>query len=383
MRFFLSNACALKWLETPSVYHIGTDELYDLDEESFEFLKGCSSEHGGCSDSRDFTDYCLGEGILLTERMPLMRPPLMKSPRPSLRYLELQITGRCNLRCRHCYIEENGKAELSVHEIKKVLQEFEEMQGLRLLITGGEPLLHSRFAEINEMLPAFSFRKVLFTNGTLLKGEIIEGLNVNEIQISIDGLEGPHDLLRGKGTFHASLDAARNCLAKGFAVSVSTMVHCANLNDFDAMEKLFREMGVKDWTVDVPCAEGRMKRNRELMVSPREGGRYLAYGYGSGIHAGEPGFACGLHLMSVSAKGAASKCTFYSDSPAGSVADGLAACWQRIAPVRLAALRCDCTHLEHCRGGCRYRAEALEGPLGRDLYRCAMYDIMDQYDGPA
>ena len=73
----------------------------------------------GYSDSRDFTDYCLGEGILVTERMPLMRPPLMKSPRPSLRYLELQITGRCNLRCRHCYIEENGKAELSVHEIKR------------------------------------------------------------------------------------------------------------------------------------------------------------------------------------------------------------------------------------------------------------------------
>lgn len=383
MRFFLSDACALKWLETPSVYNIGTDELYDLDEESFEFLKECSSERGGLSDSRDFTDYCLREGILVTEGIPGMRPPLMKSPCPSLRYLELQITHTCNLNCRHCYIGEKGKAELSGDEIKKVLQEFDKMQGLRLLITGGEPLLHSRFAEINDMLPAFSFRKVLFTNGTLLEGEIIERLNVHEIQISIDGLEDSHDLLRGRGTFCASIEAARNCLANGFAVSVSTMVHSANLNDFDAMEKLFRGMGVKDWTVDVPCMAGRMKSNRELMISPGEGGRYLTYGYGGGIHAGEPGFACGLHLMSVSAKGTASKCTFYSDSPAGSVADGLATCWQKIAPVRLADLRCDCTHLEHCRGGCRYRAEVLEGPLGRDLYRCSMYDIISQHDNPA
>jgi radical SAM protein with 4Fe4S-binding SPASM domain len=383
MRFFLSNACALKRLETPSVYNIETDELYDLDEESFEFLKECSSEHGGCSDSRDFTDYCLGEGILVTEGIPGRRPPLMKSPFPSLRYLELQITHTCNLNCRHCYIGEKENDELSTDEIKKVLQEFEKMQGLRLLITGGEPLLHSRFAEINDMLPAFSFRKVLFTNGTLLKGEIIEGLNVDEIQISIDGLEDSHDLLRGRGTFHASLLAAKSCLAKGFAVSISTMVHSANLKDFDAMEKLFREMGVKDWTVDVPCMAGRMKRNRELMISPGEGGRYLAYGYGGGIHAGEPGFACGLHLMSVSAKGEASKCTFYSDSPAGNVADGLATCWQTIAPVRLADLRCDCRHLENCRGGCRYRAEVLEGPLGRDLYRCAMYDIIGSGDTEA
>jgi radical SAM protein with 4Fe4S-binding SPASM domain len=383
MRFFLSDACALKLLETPSVYNIDTDELYDLDEESFEFLKKCSSESGGRSDCRDFTDYCLAEGILVTQAVQGRRPPLLEHPFPSLRYLELQITDSCNLNCRHCYIGEKGEAELSLDEIRKVLEEFEKMQGLRLLITGGEPLLHSSFAGINDMLPAFSFRKVLFTNGTLLKEETIERLNVHEIQISIDGLEDSHDLLRGRGTFRASLDAAGKCLAKGFAVSVSTMAHSLNKDDFDAMENLFREMGIKDWTVDVPCMAGRMQQNRDLLISPAEGGRYLAYGYGGGIHAGEPGFGCGLHLMSVSARGTASKCTFYSDSPAGSLADGLSACWQKIAPVRLSELRCDCGQLEHCRGGCRYRAEVLEGPFGRDLYRCAMYDIISQNDGPA
>ncbi len=383
MRFFLSDSCALKWLETPSVYNIVTDELYDLDDESFEFLKECSSERGGCSDNREFTDYCLEERILVTEGIPGKRPPIVKSLRPSLRYLELQITDKCNLHCRHCYIGEKSNAELSLDLIRKVLKEFEEMQGLRLLITGGEPLLHSRFAEINDMLPSFSFRKVLFTNGALLGGGLIERLNVHEIQISIDGIEDSHDLLRGRGSFRTSTEALRNCLSHGFAVSVSTMVHSANRNDFDAMEKLFREMGVKDWTVDVPCMAGRMKDNMELMVNPAEGGRYLTYGYGGGIHAGAPDFGCGLHLMSVSAKGTASKCTFYSDHPIGSVADGLAACWQRIAPVRLADLRCSCSNLQDCRGGCRYRAEVLEGPRGRDLYRCSMYDIMRQYDGPA
>ncbi len=377
MRFFLSETCALKWLEAPSVYNIKSDELYELDDESFKFLRKCSSEDGGLSEDREFTDYCLGEGILVQEDIKCRRPPLVKSPRPSLRYLELQITDRCNLRCRHCYIGESGNRELSLDDIGKVLTEFEKMQGLRLLITGGEPLLHSGISDINRMLSSFSFRKVLFTNATLLEKGIINELNVHEIQISIDGLEDAHDLLRGKGTFRASLAAAGDCIDKGFDVSVSTMVQPANLKDFDAMEKLFRSMGIKDWTVDVPCVAGRMQRNGELLVSPEEGGRYLAYGYGGGIHAGETGFACGLHLMSVSAGGKASKCTFYSDRPAGILADGLEKCWQRITPVRLNDLRCDCIHLESCRGGCRFRAEALEGPLGRDLYRCAMYDIID------
>ena len=59
-------------------------------------------------------------------------------------------------------------SELSINRIKTILTEFEEMQGLRVLITGGEPLLHSRFKEINEILPQFFIRKILFTNGLLL-----------------------------------------------------------------------------------------------------------------------------------------------------------------------------------------------------------------------
>ena len=42
------------------------------------------------------------------------RPPIKKSPVPSLRYLELQITDRCNLRCRHCYIDTNSISKLSL-----------------------------------------------------------------------------------------------------------------------------------------------------------------------------------------------------------------------------------------------------------------------------
>src|SRR5512135_631719 len=128
MRFFLSDTCALKWLETPSVYNIESDELYELDNESFEFLKECTSGAGRLSDNSEFTDYCLVEGILVTGGVKCRRPPLMKYPRPSLRYLELQITDKCNLTCRHCYIGESGRRELSLDDIEPVLIEFEKMQ---------------------------------------------------------------------------------------------------------------------------------------------------------------------------------------------------------------------------------------------------------------
>ena len=107
------------------------------------------------------------------------------------------------------------------------------MQGLRVLITGGEPLLHRQFEKINESLPDFFMRKVLFTNGSLLSNNVLERLNVNEIQISIDGLEHAHDALRGKGTYALALDAVKRAIDSGFEVSISTMVHAHNLEDFE------------------------------------------------------------------------------------------------------------------------------------------------------
>jgi radical SAM protein with 4Fe4S-binding SPASM domain len=378
MGFHLTRQSSLKWLESPSVYQIARDEVYELDDDSFRFLTSCASDDG--CDNRDsaFIDYCLEEGLLTREKVALRRPLLKPSPDPSLRYLELQLTNRCNLRCRHCYIVDATPRELSSVQVRSVLKEFEEMQGLRVLLTGGEPLLHSRFDEINEMLPDLFLRKVLFTNGVLLKKDVLKRLKVHEIQVSIDGMSAAHDTLRGTGTWDVAMEAVRHALDAGFEVSVSTMVHPGNLGDFDTMEQQFRSLGVKDWTVDVPCTAGRLKDNSELTVSPEVGGRYLGYGYGGGMHATGPGYACGLHLMAVLPGGTAAKCTFYGDRAVGTIGEGLRACWQRIRPIKLERLDCKCEYVEACRGGCRYRAELLDNPQGRDLYRCSLYGVLDK-----
>jgi radical SAM protein with 4Fe4S-binding SPASM domain len=377
MNYYLSRRAVLKWLETPSAYHIAKDELYELDNESFRFLKNCMTGDGCASRNSAFIDYCMEEGLLTVEKSLVRRHPLLaQAPKPSLRYLELQINDTCNLRCKHCYIDNEARSELSPEQVREVLAEFEKMQGLRVMLTGGEPLLHTRFAEINEMLPDFFLRKVLFTNGVLLKKDQLKSLKVDEIQISIDGLERAHDSIRGAGAFSRSLEALRHALDAGFDVSISTMVHRENLGDFDSMESMFKEMGIKEWTVDVPCVTGRLAEHSELQVSPEEGGKYLGYGYGGGLHSSDKGFACGLHLMSVSADGKLAKCTFYKDRSVGNLDQGLLAAWNKIQPVRLKDLSCDCEYVEVCRGGCRFRAELVGGKGGKDPYRCTLYDIL-------
>lgn len=378
MGYYLTRQSALKWIENPSVYQIAKDELYELDNESFLFLQRCASG-GGCT-SRDsaFIDFCVDEGLLTMEQVSLQRPPLERAPLPSLLYLELQITNACNLRCKHCYIGNASGTHLPPPIIRNVLREFEKMQGLRVLITGGEPLLHPSFEEINEMLPDFALRKVLFTNGVLLRNGTLKKLKVHEIQVSIDGLERAHDALRGAGTYERSLNAVRQALDAGYAVSVSTMVHAANLGDFDEMERQFNEMGIKEWTVDVPCITGRLREHAGFQVLPEQGGKYLGYSYGGGMHSRGQGFGCGQHLMAVMPDGRAAKCTFFGDRAVGSVQEeGVVSCWGRIRPVRLEDLSCDCEFVSVCRGGCRYRAELLGSRTGKDLYRCSFYGILE------
>lgn len=378
MTYFLSEKCSLKRLESPCVYNIRSDELYELDEEAFHFLEICASPEGceAKTSESDFVEYCRAAGILSEETHGGRRLRDGASPVPSLRYLELQITRRCNLRCRHCYIGPPEDKELSPEDVRAILEEFEAMQGLRAIITGGEPLMHRDFNTINGLLSKFALRKILVTNGTMLTEEKLRTLNFDEIQVSIDGLETGHEALRGRGTFGLAMRCIKEAVRAGFDVSVSTMVHSRNRDDFDELEDTFRTIGVKDWVVDVPCPEGNLKSNRSLSLPPETAGPYLRYGWGEGLHgdAGSESHACGLHLMSVMADGGCSRCAFYAENPAGHISEGLLECWKRIRPTMLSELVCDCGVLSSCRGGCRYRASLLGDPLGKDLYRCVYYD---------
>ncbi len=385
MRYYLSNNHVLKWLEIPALFDIKKDELYEIDGEAFEFLNRCTSPEGCEVDNidADFLSFCLSEGVLTTEGCSEKRALIVKSPVPSLRYLELQVTDKCNLKCRHCFVGASQNIELSVAAIKNILDEFIEMQGLRLMITGGEPLMHSAFEEINAILPDYKCRKVLFTNGLLLNRQILKKLNFDEMQFSIDGMEHGHDALRGKGMFKIVMQKIDDAIKSGIPISVATVVHSENLDEFDNMEALFKEIGIKDWTVDVPTLAGNFKENSHFYVPPDIAGKYLNYGFGNNYHFSEEGFGCGLHLISVLANGGIAKCTFYADIPLGSINEGLKTVWERLKPVKLSELECfdiSCPVINACRGGCRYRASVTSGTcnekLKKDIYKCYAYGII-------
>lgn len=375
----LADHVCLRLLETPCLYDRRSDDLYQLNDEGFTALKLCRGhltlEQVGLEP--EFQEFCLAEGLLILHDAPRPRPlAIGPGPSPSLRYLELQITWRCNLACRHCYLGPARGVDLPVPRVAALLREFEAMNGLRVLISGGDPLMHPAWGQINALLGAAGLRRVLLCNGLMLDQERLAGLNCDEVQISLDGLAAGHEMLRGAGSFAPAVEAARRVRAAGLELSVATMVHAGNLEQFADMASLVQDLGAREWGIDAPCLAGRLGQHPELAVTPQEAAQAMAHAFGGSYHgsgAGPEGqaMACGLHLATVAADGAVAQCGFYLDNPLGQAEEGLWTCWQRRRPLELARVQgCrDCQAALDCGGGCRFRAPAADRP---DPVLCAL-----------
>ncbi|GAB4338872.1 MAG: radical SAM protein [Candidatus Abyssubacteria bacterium] len=373
----LSPNCSLRLLETPCVYDRAHDELYELDGDAAGFVRSlplCVNDPLVARADREFVEYCLGEGLFrwTAEQSPSRESK--QSPIPSLRYLLLHITTRCNLRCAHCYLGDVEPRDLPLEDIVRAMEQFDELQGLRLLVTGGEPLLHPLFWEANERFRDYSFRTVILSNGTVIDRATAERLRAHEVQVSLDGVGKSHDALRGPGSYERALKGLAHLAEAGVDVSVASMVHEGAVDDFDELERVVRGLGAREWNIDVPSRAGRWRGSST--IDSDKLAKALSRAYGGGAHfTAEGDWACGAHLGAVMADGTVCKCGFYAGSPHGTLEAGLAEAWGSIPRVRITDLRCDCELLQQCRGGCRYRAEMAGDPLGKDYVMCAAHGV--------
>lgn len=376
----------LRKLEKPFVYNINDDQLYELDDEAFEFLEKCNGSNPVSklskdkADVREILEYMFTEGIIGIGSEP--RDIRVKaSPVPSLRYILLNITNKCNLVCRHCYIGRAGTEEISLNTFEKAVSQFEDMGGLKLMISGGEPLVHSSFFSLMEILPSYELRVVLLSNGTLIDEKTSRKLAnyVDEVQVSIDGT-GSHDMIRGKGSYEKAMCGISNLKKYGIPVSIATMIHKYIAHEFEEMQQSFRDMGVLSWSVDVPCVTGSLTKNLEFILNMEEASLLLKYGFGAGAHESSGDYTCGSHMCAVSPEGKVSKCGFFDHEPVGDVND-LRSAWAELCKKylwTLDKLDCkDCRLIHNCRGGCRFRAKQYKGILGPDPVLCHANGIMD------
>lgn len=159
------------------------------------------------------------------------------------------VTKRCNLRCKHCYIDSEDKnydQELSTQEAKDFIDDLAAMKAPVLLFSGGEPLLRKDIFELGEIAAKKGLRPVLSTNGTLINDETarrIKEAGFQYVGISLDGMQEVHDRFRNKtGAFEQALSGIRASLRQGIKTGIRFTVNKYNIADLpEILELLVRE----------------------------------------------------------------------------------------------------------------------------------------------
>ncbi len=164
--------------------------------------------------------------------------------------ISCELTYRCQLNCKHCYIDRNSSRaqEMSPAQWTTIFREAAELGDMNLLLTGGEPTLYPAFWELLEELGNDGFFIRLFTNAYDYNEEKVERLvqaNVRFIEVSLHGADArTQDAFSGvPGSFERIIRSLRLFREAGLFVKIKTSLLKENYRQHNRLERLAHNLG--------------------------------------------------------------------------------------------------------------------------------------------
>lgn len=172
----------------------------------------------------------------------------IESKTPILGHFEL--TARCNLDCKMCYVHNQNNAEclkreLTTEQWKRIFDEAFECELLYASLTGGECLLRKDFKELYLHLWNKNIFVTVLTNGTLINDDYVEFFKSyppDMIQISLYGSnEDAYLRVTGHKGFEKTISAIESLSKAGIDVRVAVSPSKYMYDDFINICKLCKE----------------------------------------------------------------------------------------------------------------------------------------------
>lgn len=168
----------------------------------------------------------------------------------------INITRRCNLRCRFCYnlphLTNDGSSELSAVEMIAFLRTLRPFLGRQPILTlmGGEPLLEpDKLLAVAEQGRRQHFTVLVSTNGTRVTEAFARQAAATGLQVQVS-LDGPtatlHESVRGAGAYRQTLAGIETLVRHGAHTIVSMVCHRGNLAALEDFYRLALELDVRE-----------------------------------------------------------------------------------------------------------------------------------------
>lgn len=165
-----------------------------------------------------------------------------------LRSIELAITYRCQAKCHKCYARnllDPNREELTLPQIKEIIDQACRLGLIHINLTGGEPLLRKDLFEIIKICSARKIIVSVVTNGILLTEEMVRRMKdtgLNTIQLSLDSADRDvHDSLRGlPGCYNRIMESVKWFKKYEINVCFTTVLSTESVSNFEEMKKLLK-----------------------------------------------------------------------------------------------------------------------------------------------
>lgn len=203
-----------------------------------------------------------GDGILAEQEYK-------RYPGRYIRRAHWSITGRCNYRCKHCYMSasEAKLGELDHDMVMSIVQQLADCGIQSVTLTGGEPLVRKDFLEIvDALLAAGICIDAIYSNGKLVTDALLEQLERRgiypEFNISYDGIDGWHDWLRGvPDAGKIAENAFLRCKERGFPTAAEMCLHQGNKHLVRETVNCLSKLGCRSLKIGQIVSIGAWKEN--------------------------------------------------------------------------------------------------------------------------
>jgi radical SAM protein with 4Fe4S-binding SPASM domain len=167
--------------------------------------------------------------------------------------MEIEFSRACNYRCPYCYNDEVGEQQsLDSDEIDEVVLQARDLGAQKIIILGGEPMIHPQILEKIRFIRDHDMAVEMFTNGTNLTPENARFMYEHDVAVVVKMNTFDRDLqdeLTGhEGSYGIIHNALENLQEAGYPddgkrLAISTVICEQN---FDELPELWRWARARD-----------------------------------------------------------------------------------------------------------------------------------------
>ncbi|MDD7473738.1 MAG: radical SAM protein [Bdellovibrionota bacterium] len=323
--------------------------------------------------------------------------------------VQLEVTGSCNISCKHCYnfwrgnqfdecyLNESYLKNMTVDTVVKLFREIVKFKIKNIVITGGEPLLNYNIVKFILKLAKENHVSVSMNSNLILINDDIavelKELGLKGILTSFMGsCEKVYEAVSGvNGTFQKATDGLRCVLNNGFNVTCNMVTTKLNVQDVFNTASFVKQLGVTKFAMTPASIPANCSDFSQYSLIKEE----VIFAYNELLRVQDelnmvidtlvplplcfinnlnkfPNFirrkcSAGITFAMISSGGIIRPCPNTSIEFGSVLEYGLEATWKRMTSYRSGERipkDCkECKLLVNCLGGCRYRGEKESGKI--------------------